>query len=152
MKEHPIKPDKLIGKIRGKLENKIEQDNKKICRFFEDSFGKPAEEIDESEIEGTYLYMNPVITTEDGRELEGWDEIKSFLETVPGGTQCEVEEVEIEIDYLEAADPDGLVKNDFDLHAHVKTAFNFGGTEMSAGSDPGGEGDLRHRRTCVWEP
>ncbi len=147
-----IKPDKFIEKMRDKLEKKIDQDNKDICKFFKDSFGKSVEEIDEGEIEGMYLYMNPVITTEEGERYEGWDEIKPFLGTKEPGTGCTDGKVEIGLDYLEAANPDDLVKNDFDLQAHVKTTFSFGGTEASAGIDPDGEGDLKHRRTCVWEP
>lgn len=151
MKKHPIKPDKLIEKIREKLENKIDQDNKKICNFFEDSFENTLIVVPD-EIKKTYLNDNPKITTEDGDELQGWDEIISYLGTITSGTKCEVEGVEIELDYLIAGDPSGTVENDFDLHTHVKTAFSFGGAEMSSGSDPVGEGDLKHRRTCVWEP
>jgi len=147
-----IKTGKFIEKIRNKLEHKIDQDNREIDRFFEDSFGKPADEIDQEKIKETYLYMNPVITTEEGEKYEGWEEIKSHLETKDPGTESKSGDVEIELDYLEDADPDDLVKNDFDLQAHVKTAFTWGGSEAGAGSDPGGEGDMRHRRTCEWEP
>lgn len=145
-----IKTGKFIEKIRNKLENKVDQDNKKICKFFEDSFGKSPDEIDPEEIKDTYFYMNPVITPEEGGRYEGWDEIKSYLGTKDPGTGCNDGEVEIEIDYLDV--PGGTVEDDFDLQAHVKTAFIWGGKEASAGSDPGGEGDLKHRRTCVWEP
>ncbi len=133
-----IKGEKVEGEKRDKLENKVDQDNKKICRFFEYSFGKPAHEINEDEIERTYLHKSPKIT------LEGWDEIKSFLERVPSGTECQARDVYAEVEVVD--------EKDFDLRAHIKTAFSFGGTEASAGSDPGGEGDLKHRRTCEWEP
>lgn len=144
---------KYIEKMRKELENKIDQDNKKIRKFFEDSFGKPADEIDPEVIKETYLYKNPKITTED-RVLKGWDKIKSHLSEIPEGTSCgsDDENVDVNLDYLSVKDPEDKVKNDFDLHAHVKTAFNFGGTKAGAGSDPDGEGDLKHRRICVWEP
>lgn len=147
-----IKPDKFIEKMRDKLEHKIDKDNREICKFFEDSFGKPAGEIDESEIKGTYLHLDPKITTDEGDELQGWDVIKSYLEKTPSGTKCRVENVDAEVDYLPVENPDVVAKNDFDLEAHVKTTFSFGGTDASAGIDPDGEGDLRHRRTCEWEP
>ena len=152
MKDHHYDFGKLIEKIRNKLDNKVDQDNRKICAFFRDSFGKSANEIDPEEIKETYFYKNPVLATEEGERLEGWDEIKAYLGTKEPGTECDDGEVEIEMDYLDAADPDSISKNDIDLNAHVKTAFIFGGTGASAGSDPDGEGDLKHRRTCVWEP
>jgi hypothetical protein len=133
-----IKGEKIEGEKRDNLEKKIDQDNKKICKFFEDSFGKSAGNINEDEIEGTYMHKNPRVT------IEGWDEIKSYLEKVPNGTKCQAVNVYVEVN--------PITEEDFDLKARVKTAFSFGGTEMSAKSDPGGEGDLRHRRTCVWEP
>jgi len=133
-----IKGEKLEGEKRDKLEKKVDKDNEKICRFFKDSFGKRPAAINEDEIKGTYMHRNPKIT------IEGWDEIKAYLERVPGETGCEAESVYVEVEVIN--------EGDFDLKAHVKTKFSFGETEASAGIDPGGEGDLKHRNTCEWEP
>jgi hypothetical protein len=129
-----IKGVKLEGEKRDKLEKKIDQDNRKICKFFKESFG----------MKETYLGKKPRITTDEGDELQGWGEITSYLGKIPGGMECQVENVYVEVEPID--------EEDFDLIAHVKTTFNFGGTEAGAGSDPDGEGDLKHRRTCEWEP
>jgi hypothetical protein len=144
---------KVKGKLEERLERKIERDNREICRFFEDSFGKPVGEIAEREIEETYMYLNPKITKDDGEVLQGWEEIKPWLKDIESGTNCEPSDevpVDLDLDYLPAENTDGQVKDDFDLEVHVKTTFIFGGKEKSAGIDPGGEGRLRHRRTCDW--
>ena len=149
-----IKTDKFTEKIREKLERKIDKDNREICKFFENSFGKPVDEINEEEIKGTYLYKNPKITTDEGDELLEWDVIKPYLEKTPSGTKCSYndENVDAHVDYLPVENPGGIAEDDFDLEAHVKTTFIFKPPEKSAGIDPDGEGDLKHRRTCEWEP
>jgi len=129
-----IKGVKLEGEKRDKLEKKIDQDNRKICKFFKESFG----------VKETYLGKNPRITTDEGDELQGWGKITSYLGKIPSGIECQVKSVYVEVEAID--------EEDFDLIAHVKTTFSFGGTEASAGIDPDGEGDLKHRRTCVWEP
>ena len=148
-----IKTDKFTEKIREKLERKIDKDNREICKFFEKSFGKPVDEIDQEKIKETYLYLHPKIKT-DNDELTDWEAIKTYLKGIPRGTRCSYndENVDAHVDYLPVENPGGIAEDDFDLEAHVKTTFIFEPPEKSAGIDPDGEGDLRHRRTCEWEP
>ncbi len=101
------------------------------------------------------MYFNPKITTEK-EVIEGWEDIKTYLSGIPEGTNCssDDENADADVDYLYLKDSEDQSKNDFDLQAHIKTAFTFTirGPEKSAQIDPDGEGDLKHRRTCVWEP
>jgi hypothetical protein len=101
---------------------------------------------------GTYL-QSPKLTTENGTTLVVWEEILNKLaEIIGNSTYVDAQSVHVCLEYL----PYGSAKfktyntsaEDVDFVAHIKTVLAYAPEDAPVTM----EGELRHRKTCVYEP
>jgi len=150
---------------------KIEKDNVKLSKFLSDlreviqtatkerkSFDPAAwAKSHPNPFAGTYLDKMK-LTTEDGTTLTVWEDIVAALTAVINkSTYIDAQSVHVKLEYLVYKSPRYLKENgntapaltdEFDFIAHIKTVLAYAPQD-----DPlTAEGELRHRKTCVYEP
>jgi hypothetical protein len=156
---------------------KVESDNVKLAQFLSDfrtevaAFNKKQETVrpenrpafnamdwwksyskTANPFTGTYL-QTPKLTTEEGTTLGVWEEILNKLaEIIGNSTYIDAQSVHVCLEYL----PYGSAKfrtyntgwDDVDFIAHIKTVLAYAPEDDPVTM----EGELRHRKTCVYEP
>ncbi len=150
---------------------KVEQDNSKLSKFLSDLRGavqtatKERKSFDPAAwakahpnpFAGTYL-DKMTLTTEDGTTLTLWEDIVAALTVVINkSTYIDAQSVHVKLEYLVYKSPRYIKENgntapalldEFDFIAHIKTVLAYAPQD-----DPlTAEGELRHRKTCVYEP
>lgn len=128
-----------------KLLAKVEADNKLLLKKLKDMAASPDAQNPEQwakEFSGTYL-KKPRLWTDEPGSAEDWADVFKKLKDIVGGKPgVTLENLHILIEYLPYVE--GSV---YDLRANIKISFT-----CAAGEDPILEGELSHRKVCVWEP
>ena len=128
-----------------KLLAKIEADNKTLIKKLKDMANSPgSQDLGEwtKEFSGTYL-RKPRLWTDEPGSFEDWANVFNKLKNVVGGKpDVNIDALHVLIEYLPYVEG-----SDYDLLAHIKITFS-----CSSGEDPILEGELRHRKVCIWEP
>jgi hypothetical protein len=150
---------------------KVEKDNVKLSKFLSDlreviqaamkerkSFDPAAwAKSHPNPFAGTYLDKMK-LTTEDGTTLTLWEDIVTALTAVINkSTYIDAQSVHVNLEYLVYKSPRYLKENgstapaladEFDFIAHIKTVLAYAPQDDPLTAD----GELRHRKTCVYEP